>query len=410
MRICAGADARWWSAPSVEKPIRDTAARSHSPVRADATQNCEIGRFSRMGSVLATCDEHMRTQLSLCALLAASLIGCATDSNMEEGDDTAPPWYEGVSTLTGASQAGNVDGPRGTARLNNPVNVAYGPDGKLYVADFDNDLLRVVDVETGDTSTVIKQANFKRPFGLAFGKDGTLYVSTDNDATGDGHSLMSGTIWRVNPAAKTATMVVEKIGRPRGLTVLTDGRIAIGDYMHHVVQVLNPSTLELTVLAGTWDAKGMADATGADARFSTPYHLVQRADGKLLVADYDNHRLRIVGLDGVVTTFTGGGAGFADGAMTDAKFNHPQGMAQAANGDIYVSDLGNYRIRKIVGNAVETVVGNGTGGFEDSDDKLSAEIYGLEGISLKPDGSRLYLADGGRGELVPYNRIRVVSN
>ena len=352
----------------------------------------------------------MRTQLSLCVLLAASLVGCATQSSNTSGDDMPPPFTEGVSTLTGAAEAGATDGPRGTARLNNPVNVAYGPDGKLYVADFDNDLIRVVDVETGDTATVIKQANFKRPFGLAFNKAGVLYASTDNDATGLGHNLMSGTIWRINPGAKTAEMVVEKIGRPRGLAVLADGRIAIGDYVHHVVEVLDPGNLQLTVLAGGWDSKGMVDAMGADARFSTPYHLVQRADGKLVVADYDNHRLRIVGLDGAVSTFTGSGAGFADGSMADARFNHPQGMAIAANGDIFVTDLGNYRIRKIVGSAVETVAGDGMGGYEDNDDKLSAEIYGLEGISLKPDGSRLYLADGGRGELVPYNRVRVIKN
>lgn len=351
----------------------------------------------------------MRTKLSLCVLLAAGLVGCATDPTVS-GDDVAPPWYEGVSTLTGASEAGAQDGPRGVARLNNPVNVAYGPDGKLYVADFDNDLIRVVDAETGDTATLIKQANFKRPFGLAFGKDGVLYASTDNDATGGGHNLMSGTIWRINITAKTAEMVVQKVGRPRGLAVLSDGRLAVSDYMHHVVQVLNPSTLQMTVLAGVWDAKGMVDDTGAAARFSTPYHLVQRPDGKLVVADYDNHRLRIVGLDGAVSTFTGGGVGFADGPMTDAKFNHPQGMAITATGDVYVTDLGNFRIRKIVGSTVETVVGDGEGGYLDSDDKLSAQIYGLEGLSLKPDGSRLYLADGGRGELVPFNRIRVVKN
>ncbi len=348
-----------------------------------------------------------RNKLSL--LLLVGLVGCATDPDM--GDDVAPPFTEGVSTLTGAAQAGYVDGPRGTARLNNPVNVAYGPDGKLYVADFDNDKIRVVDVETGDTSTLINQANFARPFGLAFGKDGVLYVSTDNDATGNGHSLMSGAVWRVNPGSKVAELIVQKIGRPRGLAVMADGRIAIGDYMHHVVQVLDPRTAQVTVLAGTWDAKGMTDAAGADARFSTPYQLVVRSDGKIVVADYDNHRLRIVGMDGVVTTFAGtGGAGFADGAMGSAMFNHPQGMAITTNGDIYVTDLGNYRVRKIVGANVETVVGSGEAGYADDDNKLAAEIYGLEGLSLKPDGSRLYLADGGRGEAVPYNRVRVVKN
>ncbi len=367
-----------------------------------------------MGRVLLFDLGMPRIQLSLYLVLAgvtglAGLGGC-TSADLP-GDDAAPPWTEGVSTLTGAAGAGYVDGARGVARLNNPVNVAYGPDGRLYVADFDNDKLRVVDVVSGETSTLINQANFKRPFGLAFGKDGVLWVSTDNDGTGSGHNLMSGAIWRINPGSHVAELVVDKIGRPRGLAVMADGRLAIGDYMHHVVEIFDPRNLQLTVLAGTWDAKGMTDATGAAARFSTPYQLVVRADGKLVIADYDNHRIRIIGMDGAVTTFAGsGGAGFADGVMMDAKFNHPQGMAITAAGDIYVTDLGNYRVRRIVGTTVETVAGSGESGYADADDKLASELYGLEGLSVEPDGSRLYLADGGRGENVPFNRVRVVEN
>ena len=92
----------------------------------------------------------------------------------------APGLTAGVSTLAGAGQAGYVDGNRDLARFANPVNVAYGPDGNLYVADFDNNRLRVVAAD-GTTATVIAQATFERPFGLAFGPDGTLWVSTDND-------------------------------------------------------------------------------------------------------------------------------------------------------------------------------------------------------------------------------------
>ena len=347
----------------------------------------------------------MKLELSLCAVLVG-LVGCATN---DTGSDTAPPWYTGVSTLSGATEKGNIDGPRGTARFNNPVNVAYGPDGKLYVADFDNDRIRVVDTTTGDASTLIKQTGFGRPFGLAFGKDGTLWVSTDNNGTGTGHSLMTGSIWRINPGAKSATLVVQNIGRPRGLVALPDGRLAIGDYMHHVVELFNPADQKLTVIAGTWDAKGMVDGAGAAARFSTPYQLVLRPDGKLLVADYDNHRLRIVGMDGTTTTFSGGGAGFVDGDPTAAKWNHPQGMAMATSGDIYVTDLGNFRVRRIKGTTIETIAGNGSGGYKDGDDRLAAQFYGLEGLSLKPDGTEIYVADGGRGEGKPFNTVRVIN-
>lgn len=350
----------------------------------------------------------MSLKLPLCAVLFA-LVGCAADGG--GGDDTPPPWYDGVSTLSGSTQKGAVDGPRGKARFNNPVNVAYGPDGKLYVADFDNDRIRVVDAATGDASTLIKQDGFARPFGLVFGKDGTLWIATDNNASGlAGHSLMTGSIWRVNPGQKSATLVTQNIGRPRGMVALPDGRLALSDYMHHVIELFNPADQKLTVLAGTWDAKGSVDGAGAAARFSTPYHMVLRQDGKLLVADFDNHKLRIVGLDGAVTTFSGGGAGFVDGTMTDARWNHPQGLAMAANGDIYVTDLGNYRLRKIQGTTVITVAGSGTGGYLDSDDKLGAQLYGLEGLSLTPDATQIFLADGGRGEGKPFNTIRVVNN
>jgi DNA-binding beta-propeller fold protein YncE len=94
--------------------------------------------------------------------------------------------------------------------------------------------------------------------------------------------------------------------------------------------------------------------------------------------------------------------------MGTARFNRPQGLAIDDSGRIYVSDLDNFRVRRINGSAVETIAGSGEGGFADADDRLAAELYGLEGITVKPDGSRVFVADGGRGEDVPFNRIRIV--
>ena len=338
------------------------------------------------------------------AFLLIALVGCAAEPGGPGGDDDdAPPFTNGVSTLAGAGEAGYVDGSRGISRFANPVNVAYGPDGMLYVADFDNNKVRVVDPDDGSTTTLVDQGGFKRPFAMAF-DDGTLYVSTDNDSAG-GHTLMSGSIWRVNTGTGAAEIVAEGIGRPRGLAVLPDGRIAFSDYMHHVVQILNPSTGQVTPLAGTWDVKGMAD--GAIAKFSTPYGMALH-DGKLVVADYDNNRVRVVALDGTVATYAGAGtAGFADGTMSAALFNKPQGVVATSAG-VFVTDLGNYRVRKLSGDSVATVAGNGEGGFLDSDDRLASQLFGLEGIGARSDGTMLFVADGGRGENVPYNRVRSI--
>jgi hypothetical protein len=353
------------------------------------------------------------TRLALCLFLAGLAAGCATSSS--NGDDSGPggdddgdvPFTSGVSTLAGSADADYVDGARKVARFSNPVNVAFH-DGKVYVADFDNSKLRAIDATTHVTTTVVLQQGFQRPFGMVFAPDGTFYVSTDNDPTG-AHNPMSGTIWKVDVNAKKATAVATAIGRPRGMAMLSDGRIAVADYLHHVIEIVDPKTGKATTIAGAFDGPGMVDGAGAVARFSTPYYVVVRSDGKLLVTDFDNNRLRLVGLDGTTATLAGATqAGFVDGAMASARFSHPQALSAAANGDVYLTDLGNYRIRKIAGDQITTVAGNGMGGAVDNDDPLASELYGLEGLSVVPDGSMLYIADGNRGEAVPFNRVRQV--
>ena len=336
------------------------------------------------------------------------LVGCATDPSSGDdvvGDD-APPFTSGTSTLSGSDEPGFVDGKRGAARFANPVHCAVGPDGQVYVADFDNGKIRVVHPETGLTSTVIAQDKFRRPFGMLF-IGGTLYVGTDNNTLGR-HDVDSGTVWRVNVQAKAATVVVENIGRARGMTAMSDGRIALTDYQRHVVKILDPSSGSMSLLAGTESTKGMIDATGASALFAQPYHLVQRPDGKLIVADYENNRLRLVDLAGNVTTFAGTGvAGSTDGSLATAQFSSPQGLAITSNGDIFVTDAGSFKIRRIRGDVVTTVAGS-TAGHLDHDDNLMAQFYGLEGLCAKPDGSMLFVSDGGRGEDLPYNYLRSV--
>ncbi|MBA3820286.1 MAG: hypothetical protein H0X17_15445 [Deltaproteobacteria bacterium] len=348
----------------------------------------------------------------LVMFLLAGLVGaCASDPGDGGGDDgggeDAPPFTNGVSMLSGHAEAGYVDGKRGEARFANPVNVAHA-NGKVYVADFDNSKIREVDAADGTTTTLISQQGFSRPFAMAFAGDGTMYVSTDRGPENQ-QGLMAGTIWRVDINARTATPIANGIGRPRGIAVLPTGKLAVTDYQHHVVSIVDPVTGNVSPLAGAWDAPGMTDAAGAAALFNGPYGVVVK-DGKLIVADYGNHRLREVSLDGSVRTLAGAGtAGFADGAMPTAQFSHPQGVTISGTGDVYVTDLENYRIRKITASSVETLAGSGTPGYADDDNLANADFYGLEGLSVSNDGSKLYVADGGRGENAPYNRVRVVN-
>ena len=333
---------------------------------------------------------------SLALLVLAS---CASDS---VNPDDVPPFTNGVSLLSGSSEAGYVDGVRGVARFNNPVTCAYH-DGKLYVADFDNSKIRVVDATTGEASTLIDQKNFVRPFGVMFAPDGTLYVSTDRGPNGEKGSS-AGTIWRVS--GTTAMPIAPLIGRPRGMAMI-GSTIYASDYQNHVLIRVDAASGAAQTVAGQWRVSGLQDGVGGAALFSEPYGIVAK-DGKLIVADYGNNALREVSPDGTVRTLAGNGIqGYADGAMGGARFAHPQGVAITNTGEIYVSDLENYRIRKVT-SEVTTTAGDGTGGYADSDDLLAAELYGLEGICIEPSGSMLYVADGTRGEDVPFNRIRSV--
>ncbi|HEU4732113.1 MAG TPA: hypothetical protein VFT22_29665, partial [Kofleriaceae bacterium] len=333
--------------------------------------------------------------------------GSDSGGGRDAGDAEPGAFTAGTSTLAGRALPGDVDGARDVARFANPVGVAYR-DGRLYVADFDNGKIRVIDTASHETTTLIAQRGFQRPFALAFAGDGTLFVATDNDPAG-GHSLMSGSIWRIAPGSRIAMVVAAAIGRPRGLAVLPDGRLAVCDYAHHVIELVDPGSGGVTVLAGAWDQPGFADATGATARFATPYGLALRSDGSLAVADHDNHRIRVVTLAGVTTTLAGGAApGFQDGAPDRARFAHPQALASSGAGDLFVADADNYRIRRITATSVETVAGSGVAGYRDDDDPLASQLYGLEGIAVGADGAMLYLADGSRGTAQPYNRVRQV--
>lgn len=184
--------------------------------------------------------------------------------------------------IWGTEQAALVNGDAVTARFSNPVNVEVAADGTVYVADFDNDAVRMIS-SSGAVSTLVRQSTFSRPFGLALAADGTLYVQTDANDLGARDST-TGTIWRVNPGTGAVAVVARNLGRPRGIQVLADGRIAMSDVAHHVISILDPATGSVTPLAGAADEAGFEDATGAAARFNRPYGLARLSDGALLVA------------------------------------------------------------------------------------------------------------------------------
>lgn len=120
------------------------------------------------------------------------------------------------------------------------------------------------------------------------------------------------------------------------------------------------------VLTVAGSSQGFADGNAASARFNIVSGVVKDASGNLFVCDRDNHRIRKITPQGIVSTFAGGTMGFADGTGAAARFNQPYCITMDASGNFYVGDRINHAIRKITAaGVVTTLAGNGTPGDAD---------------------------------------------
>ncbi len=362
-------------------------------------------------------------------VVVVGLVGCGfnnpgsdTDagvgSNADGDGGTAAPCTLSAldmeaATLSGCSDAGTQDGARGVARFSNPVNVAMGASGVAYVVDFDSSKLRKVDPE-GNVTTIYDAKTFNRPFGIIMARDGYLYVECDDDAAGV-HGDTSGTIWKINPAdphgANGAVQVASLLTRPRGLAELSDGTLAVTDYLAMTIQIVDPRTNTNSVLAGSYGVEGHNDGHGTAATFGQPWDLVQdQGTGNLLVTEFDNNVIRSVTLNGDVSVYAGtvGQAGHKDGTLAEALFNQPKGMTiDPTNGEIYITEAGNHDVRKIAGGMVTTVAGSTMAGYADASDPIGAQYYGVEGLDIH--GKTLVIADGNDGDGTAFNHVRVLT-
>jgi DNA-binding beta-propeller fold protein YncE len=149
----------------------------------------------------------------------------------------------------------------------------------------------------------------------------------------------------------------------------------------------------VTTLAGS-PLEGRRDGTGPDAGFSHPGGIAYDArDGALYVADTNNNEIRRVTTAGVVTTIAGGREGFADGTGSNARFSSPDGIAyNAADGDFYVTDPGNERIRRVTPDGITTTVTGGSNASFIGPKAMSR--WGVPiGIAWDPVDGSLYVAD-----------------
>ena len=268
-----------------------------------------------------------------------------------------------VSTLAGSGAKGFADGARAVAQFNKPFALAPLPDGSVVVADTDNHCIRLIAASGCSVSMLAGEGGEK---GFADG---------------------------AGAAARFCS--------PRGVVVGVDGAIFVADAGNHCIRRIKDGAV--TTFAGSGEAGG-ADGVGAAASFCGPYGLALGPGGVLYVTEYGGHRVRVISPAGAVTMLAGGGgSGFTDGRGAAARFRGPAGIAIDAAGVVFVADLGNHRIRRIMNGTVETFAGSGEKGFAEGAGAVAQFFYPC-GLAVDPATGNLLVSDTSN------HRIRAVDS
>jgi sugar lactone lactonase YvrE len=315
-----------------------------------------------------------------------------------------------VTTLAGAlGLPGYADGTGTAAEFNYPYDVAVDTSGNLYVADLENLTIRKItpaNVVTtlagspgqGNANGTGSAAQFWYPAGMAADASGNLYVADE----------FNQMIRKITPAGAVTTFAgtagdigfndgtggAAQFYDPFGVCVDQSGNVYVADSQAHTVRKITPGGV-VTTLAGTPGHSGLTNGTGSGASFNIPIGIAVDNNGNVYVSEQGNFDIRKITAGGLVTTFAGtpGAGGSVDGTGAAAQFNLPAGLAVDGNGNVYVADYGNATIRKITAAGVVTTVA-GKAGNQGSADGTGAAAQFDAPIGVALDGSgNLFITD-----------------
>lgn len=234
-----------------------------------------------------------------------------------------------VSTVAGNGIAGYQDGNGQMAQFNYPSDVVVDKHGNVYVADSLNHAIRKIDpngivttlnhlstriveyfsgaiVETGDFQDgPLNESLFNEPSSLAIDDKGNLYVSdtgnqriryidfgTNTVSTVAGGGELAKQSLYVSSAYKDGQAFNARFANPLGINIASDGSLLIADSMNHAIRIL--SNGEVKTLAGQAEEYGTADGILVAARIHQPMDVLETTDGKIVIADANNNKVRII--------------------------------------------------------------------------------------------------------------------
>ena len=313
-----------------------------------------------------------------------------------------------IATFAGTGDDGDLGdgGPATAAQLSEPYAVAIDPAGNVFIADAGNGTVRKVD--SGGTITTVaggravgNEVSIARPRAIAVDRSGNVYIA---DAWRD-------RVLRLDATGRVAVLV--GLGRretdvPRDVALDASGNAYVIVGGPHPVVKVDPSGLVMP-FAGSGGTGYSGDGGPAvNAVLVFPSSVATDDQGNVYIADSGDHRIRMVDTGGTISTVAGTGTrGFSGdgGPATSAEFDSPAGVAAGSDGAIYVADRRNHRIRRIdSAGIVTTIAGNGqSGGIEPGVPAIRAPLRWPWTVDVDSAG-RVYIPD-------PWNRrVYMVDN
>ena len=285
-----------------------------------------------------------------------------------------------ISTIAGNGDPG-YSGDNGAAidaGLNSPNGVTLDGAGNIYIADTGNNVIRKLTAATGNISTIAgdgvegysgdnaaaTSAQLKSPAGVSIDAQTNVVIADTGNHRIRLVNASTGIITTVAGNGATAfngsgsysgdggAATLAGLNFPYAVSYDLAGNMYIPDSGNNRIRMVSATTGEITTVAGT-NARGFGGDNGpaTSARLYAPSGVAFDAAGNLYIADTQNNRIREVNaLTGIITTVAGSGAGKYNGDAGSALLAGlygPYSIFAGANGDLYIADYFDNRIRQI---------------------------------------------------------------
>jgi len=345
--------------------------------------------------------------------------------------EDAPAHFKAVATGWTSTLAGDGlrayggdDGPAVNAHLNSPFGMALSKGG-LLVVDYFNHMLRRINLQSGTIHAVAgnSKQGFNRdglpaldtvlngPFGIALNPEQDIIFSdyynnrirAIDSASGSVVTLAGNGVAGYSGDGQEA--IDASIDVPLDIVADSRGNIYMSDWHHHVVRKVDVSSGLIDTIAGSgahaYTGKRMAkdESPAKGGSLATPLGMSVDKHDNLYVADYGNNMVRrIDAQSGEISTVAGtGDQGFSgDGELAVfAQLNRPYNVYADDDGGLFISDVGNHRIRHVdlASGVITTIAGTGTFGYSPASElAVKTEFKGPFSV-IKDASNTLYIAE-----------------